>query len=163
MATAVIAAACGNIQTNAQGGVRKDGEIIRRRDAEILAGWTASFQEFVRAAHTQNWLSPGLPATLVQPQLGTTVVALWLFQGTKTVIVGDNSVVRSKIEKTWGQKATIVVCTRGDLSEVDRSSAGASPKDGAKAKFAQYTATLVHTSVGWKVETQTMRDSCPAG
>lgn len=163
MATTVAVTSCGsNVHTNAKEVVPKVLRTINSADSAITAGWRAAFEAFDVASRTENWTSPALAATVVQPQLGIDTHNLMLENEAGYIAVGHDTVLRVNVVKRSGQVATVVACT--DEHEIVVSGSTHEPVPGVLGApgLAGFTSIMVETPSGWKIEqSETTEDTCP--
>jgi hypothetical protein len=163
MATTVAMASCGgNAQTKAKGVMPKALRTISSRDSAIIAGWRAAFEAFDVAARTEDWTSPALAATVVQPQLGIETGNLRLEYEAGYISVGHDTVLRVNVAKSRGLVATVVACTEGKEIVVFASTHQPVPGELGEVGLEGFTSIMVDTPSGWKVEQNEMTENtCP--
>jgi hypothetical protein len=173
MATTVAVASCAsNVQTNAKGVMPKALRTINARDSNsrdsnsrdsaIIAGWRAAFDAFDVAQRTEDWTSPALAATNVQPQLGIDTENLRLENEAGYIAVGHDTIYRVNVVKSRGRVATVVACTEG--KEIAVFAATHQPVPGwlGETGLTGFTSVMVDTPSGWKIEqNETTEDTCP--
>jgi hypothetical protein len=183
MATTFAAASCGsNVQTKAEGVMPKALRTINARDSEprdsktgdsnsrdsnsrdraIIAGWRAAFDAFDVAQRTEDWTSPALAATVVQPQLGIDTENLKLENEAGYIAVGHDTIFRVNVVQSRGQVATVVACTEGKEIAVFASTHQPVPGWLGETGLTGFTSVMVDTPSGWKIEqSETTQDTCP--
>jgi hypothetical protein len=178
MATALAVASCAsNGQTNAGGVMAKALRTINARDSNsrarnsddgnsaaraIIAGWRAAFDAFDVAQRTEDWTSPALAATVVQPQLGIDTENLKLENEAGYMAVGHDTIFRVNVVKRRGQVATIVACTEGNEIAVFASTHQPVPGWLGETGLTGFTSIMVETPSGWKIEqSETTENTCP--
>ena len=164
MATTVAVASCGSDgQTYAKGVMPKTFlRMTNSRDSAIIAGWRAAFDAFDVASRTEDWTSPALAATNVQPQLGIDTGNLRLENEAGYISVGHDTILRVNVVKSRGQVATVVACTNEHEIAVFGSTHEPVPGELGEPGLTGFTSVMVQTPSGWKIEqSESTENTCP--
>lgn len=133
--------------------------------AEAAQGWIAATNAFANASFTDYWRSPALSATELSPELSATQSLLRSRSEAGIVARGSLKILSVQVTSVTGSYAQVVGCVGGNLIDVYLSTGH--PVSGIAGEVADpkiFSADLMHTSSGWKVARQSVREgSCSAG
>ena len=133
--------------------------------AQAAQAWIAATNAFANASFTDYWRSPALSATEVSPELSAAQSLLRSRSDAGIVARGSLKILSVQVTSVTGSYAQVVGCVGGNL--IDVYLATGRPVSGIAGHVAEpkaFSADLVQTASGWKVERQSVREgSCSAG
>jgi hypothetical protein len=129
---------------------------------KVVQGWISAFEAYIEAAYSDDWSSPSLPETTVEPELGKVEAELRWMAAAHDVITGTAQIESVQVSALSGSSAAVVSCVDGLVMN--------GPQDGASgAEVVQsslpdlYHAQMLQTSGGWKLESESEEvEQCPS-
>jgi len=129
----------------------------------IVVGWEAAFSAFDSAARSDDWQSPALAATYVEPQLDSIRTNLRVDLLNGDVSVGSDRIVNARVLSASAGSAELRACVQGGEILVGAATGDAVAGVSGEVGPEEVSADLVNSPSGWKVERQTVAEgSCDA-
>jgi hypothetical protein len=115
------------------------------------------------AAYTDDWQSPELGATQVDPALAGGQASLRWLAAAGDVAVGTPKILGITVDVESATSAYVVGCLGGDEIDIKRSTGLPVPGDLGEDTIPDvFNAQMVKTSSGWKLESQSVEEAqCP--
>lgn len=132
--------------------------VTAARDAAIIAGWKAAVEAIDTASRTNDWQSPAVAATHMNPQLGLVQASLQADARQNLVAVGTDAVLSVRIAQAVGDTATVIGCLDGNEIQVDSTTGQPAPGVGGQRGQELVTSTMQETVTGWKVSQETVSE-----
>jgi hypothetical protein len=133
--------------------------------AEAAQVWIAATNAFAIASLTDYWRSPALAATEVGPELTASQSLLRSHSEAGIVSRGSLKILSVRVTSVTGTDAQVVGCVGGDPFDIYLTT-GRPVLGNAKATAESrvFSAQVIQTSSGWKVDRQSMKEGpCTAG
>jgi hypothetical protein len=124
-------------------------------DSEILSAWLAAQEAFHQAALTSDPDSPGLAATMVDPELSAVRSSLSQLRNAGDVGRGPTYYGSPKVTASGSTSATVVSCAHDEEIAISAATGAPAPGVLGEADFALITSTMLATGGGWKLADQT--------
>jgi hypothetical protein len=120
---------------------------------EIVRAWFAALDAFVDAGHNDDWDSPGLSATAVQPELADEESELRWYAAAGLIAAGTPQIEGMQVDESTSSSATVTTCL-GGIEFVKPSQRNSASIGSPPANDEELQVVVIDTSTGWKVRSE---------